>query len=61
MTHAELGDRAGLGRMSVSNLEAGRRRVHLADALALVHALDVPLADMLSPAPLVLRTETRVD
>lgn len=51
----------GMARMAISNLESGTRRVRLAEALALASALGVPLADMIDPGPLVLRTETRVD
>lgn len=61
ITHTDLGNRAGISRMAVSNIETGKRRVQLADALALSAALEVSLTEMVSPEPLVLRTETRVD
>lgn len=61
LSHQELADRVELNRMAISKIEAGTRRVVLAEALALADALGVPLADMLSPNPLVLVEQVRLD
>lgn len=60
VTHDDLGQRTGLGRMAVSRIEAGTRRVNLGDASAIAEALGVPLVDMLGTGPLIVKTETRV-
>lgn len=60
-SHGDLAERVGLNRMAVANIETHRRRVTLSEAIDLAAELGVPLGDMLSPAPLVLVQEVRLD
>lgn len=61
MSLNELAGRVGLGRMALSNIESSHRKVSLAEACDLACALGVPLIDMLSPAPLVVTEQVRLD
>jgi len=60
LTHSTLGELVDMNRMTISNIEAGRRRITLSEALALADALDVPLADMVAAAPLVVTEQVRL-
>ncbi len=52
MTQAELGERIGLSRTAVTNIECGRQRL-LVDQLAeIANTLDVPAVDLLPAARL---------
>jgi transcriptional regulator with XRE-family HTH domain len=51
ITQETLADELGWSRPTVSTLEAGTRRVTLADAAALCAALDIDLAELLRGAP----------
>lgn len=46
-TQAELAQRIGVTRTSVTNLERGRQQMPLHQLLAIAHVLDVELADLL--------------
>ena len=55
LSQAELADKIGLGRVTVSQIETGTRRLY-ADELDLVcEALQVPLDDLLHRAPAIVR------
>lgn len=47
----DLADEMGWSRQTVSTVEAGTRRVTLADAVALCAALQIGLRDLLEGAP----------
>jgi len=50
MTQADLGERIGLSRTAITNIECGRQRL-LVDQLAdIAGALDVPLAELVPNA-----------
>ena len=51
MRQEDLADRLGWSRPTVTTLEAGTRRVTLADAVALCTALDIDLTELLRGAP----------
>lgn len=66
MTCQQLADRiAALGgrlsRGALAKAEARGRRLSLGEAVLIGQALDVPLVDMCSPEPLVIRVETVID
>jgi len=49
MTQAELGERIGLSRTAITNIECGRQRL-LVDQLAeIADALDIPATELLPP------------
>ncbi len=57
----ELAARSGLDRNQIANIEIGRRQeIRLSEVLLLADALDVDLADLLSPEPLSLVTKVTV-
>lgn len=47
----DLADELGWSRQTVSTVEAGTRRVTLADAVALCRVLEIGLRDLLQGAP----------
>lgn len=53
-TQAQVADKLGICRVSVSDIENGRRGVRLGEALTLAEVLDVSLADLLAEQPLTL-------
>lgn len=54
MTQGELAQAIGVHRATVPKLESGDRRITIAEAVAIAEALDVNLADLVTPAPLEL-------
>lgn len=56
---AALGGR--LSRSTLAKVEARGRRIALGEAVLIAQALDVPLGDMCSAEPVVLRVETVID
>lgn len=61
ISQTDLATQTGLGRCSIVEIENGRRRVSVGEAVAICAALDVSLVDMLSEQGLVLTTEVRID
>jgi transcriptional regulator with XRE-family HTH domain len=61
MTQQQLAERLGIPRSAIAEIETGVRCVSLREGVAIAAALDVPLLDLVSVEPLVLRTETLVD
>ncbi len=58
MSQTALGERAGLHRDVIANIETGRRQdIRLKEALALAEALDLSLYDLLSEEPLKVARE----
>ncbi len=58
MSQAALGERAGIDRSVIANIETGRRQdVRLKEALDLAEALDLSLYDLLSEEPLRVARE----
>ena len=57
LTQEELASRAGLGRTTVTNLEAGRQHVPLDELLSIAEALSVELRELV---PLRSAFEERV-
>jgi transcriptional regulator with XRE-family HTH domain len=47
MTQAELGDRIGLSRTAVTNIECGRQRLLVDQLVEIAEALGVPAAELL--------------
>lgn len=47
----DLADELGWDRAIISRIEAGRRRIQLADAIALCEALDIELRQLLAGVP----------
>lgn len=48
LSQFDLAHRAGIGRVALSTLETGERRLLLLDAVGICRALQVPLADLLA-------------
>ncbi len=58
MSQAALGERAGIDRSVIANIETGRRQdVRLKEALDLAEALDLSLYDLLSEESLKVARE----
>ncbi|TCC35090.1 helix-turn-helix transcriptional regulator [Kribbella sindirgiensis] len=51
MRQEDLADEIGWNRATVTNVEAGTRRISLADAVALCAALNISLRELLHGAP----------
>ena len=49
MTQAELGERIGLSRTAVTNIECGRQRLLVDQLVEIADALGVPAAELLPP------------
>lgn len=61
LTQQGLADKVGLSRASVANIEAGRQRIVLHQALEITHALDLRSVTDLLPADLVRHsTDTKM-
>lgn len=60
LTQADVADAVGISRQAVAQIEAGRRRITLAEALAIAAVLKVPVGDMLADR-LTLRSELHLD
>ncbi len=54
MTQAELAQRVGLSRTSVTNIECGRQRLLVDQLVDIAAALEVPVADLVPPASLLV-------
>lgn len=50
ISQQELGDKIGLSRASIGNIETGRHRIALHDLLSLAKALDLDAVDLFSRA-----------
>lgn len=48
LSQEDLADELGWDRAIVSRIETGRRRIHLADAIALCEALEIELHQLLA-------------
>lgn len=59
LTQAALGDRVGLTRGSIANIEAGQQRILLHTLEAIATSLGTNLIDILSKAAELDRSETR--
>lgn len=55
LSQTELADCTGcLNRMAVGRIESRRRAATISEAAALAAALEVPLADLIGPGPLII-------
>jgi transcriptional regulator with XRE-family HTH domain len=61
MSQREVAAAAGMHRTALGSVEHGRRGIQLGEAALLCEALGVPLADMLSSDPLVLRVDVAIE
>ncbi len=57
MTQKTLADEIGMSRASVANIEAGRQRIVLHQAIEIAQALDLPSVAELLPTDLVRPTD----
>lgn len=60
-TLTELGEQAGLSASALSLIENGRRETKLSTLTAIAAALDVPLAELLTPGPPDRRTALEIE
>ena len=51
ISQEELGDELGWDRVTISRIETGRRRIQLADAIALCEGLKIDMQQLLAGVP----------
>ncbi len=52
LSQTELGAQTTLEKITILRIEGGKRHIRLNEAIAIAHALDLPLERMLSDQPL---------